>query len=452
MDDLTSRRLPPHERVTAPWPRDLDLFATDAMAGAVRRFMFGFFVVMCAAAIAWPLLPRRYEAAGSIVLRPTDREGQSDSVQSMRQPLDDNAVQSEMDVVAATKIVDAVIAHHDIAIDPEFAAISSVARLKDWLRPGPTPLRLTEAELRSAVRSHILTARDRRSYTVKVGFWSSDPAKAYAISRTILDTYLDEQIARKRRVAEQLFKWLEQRVDLIRAKQQASTQAMEDFATSSGLVDRGAQISLDAQLVTLSQEAALAKARAIDVSTRASTLAAMRTANALDGAPEVLASTTIQALKQNLSAALGRTVVMSPEQRAVNEQIANESDRIVRSVDAEARNWILRASALQDQILSIRATLTLRQKATMTLERLQQEAASDRSALTDALTRMKAQIANDGAQRADVDVVSQPEVPTQAAFPSLPLYAIGGVLAACLAGAAMNGRLLFSRARRLLAL
>lgn len=449
MDDVTSRRLPP----PGPTLRFMPDGMTRREAGTTRlvqRFMAGFLLVLCVAAAAWPVLPRRYEAAGSVILRPTDREGQSDSALAMRQPLDDNAVQSEMDLVSATSVIDAIIGRHAVAADPEFASPPAVARLTRWAGWSPGPAEPAEADLREAVRRHLLVARERRSYTMRVGFWSSDPAKAYAVAQTLFEAYLSDQVARKRQATEALFQWLELRVSLIRAKQQASAQAVDDFMARTGLVDRGDQISLDAQLVTLSQEAALARARSIELKTRAATLAALEASNGLDGAPEILASTTIQALKQSLSAALGRTVVMSPEQRAITEQIAAESSRIVRSLASEAENWSRREAALQAQIRAIRATLTERQKATMVLERLQHEAASDRTALAEALTRLTGQTASGGAQRSDVEVVSRPEMPRQAAFPSLPLYGLGTLLAACLAGAAMNGRLLLRRARRFL--
>ena len=86
------------------------------------------------------------------------------------------------------------------------------------------------------------------------------------------------------------------------------------------------------------------------------------------------------------------------------------------------------------------------------VERLQQEAANDRTALSDALTRLKGQTASGGAQRTDVEVVSRPEMPRAAAFPSLPLYDLGTLLAACLAGAALYGRLLLGWGRRFLEL
>ncbi len=285
MDDLTSRRIPPFGQTVRFLPGDLHWREAKASA-IVRRFLAGFFVVLCVAAAAWPFLPRRFEAAGSVILRPTDREGQSDSALSMRQPLDDNAVQSEMDLVSATSVLDAVIARHALAADPEFARpplLGQFAYRVGWTQDPAAP---TQAELRESVRRHLVVARDRRSYTVRVGFWSADPAKAEAIAQTLVSTYLDDQVARKRRAADALFQWLELRVGLIRARQQASAQAVEDFMARSGLMDRGDQISLDAQLVTLSQEAALAKARAIELTTRAGTLAALQAAGGLDGAPE----------------------------------------------------------------------------------------------------------------------------------------------------------------------
>lgn len=452
MDDLTSRRLPPVGQTIRFMPGDLLRREAHVDAAVLRRFVTGFFLVLCVAVAAWPVLPRRFEAIGSVILRPTDREGQSDSALAMRQPLDDNAVQSEMDLVSATSVIDAVIERHAVAADPEFASpslLADLARRAGWT---PGPAAPTQADLRERVRRHLVVARDRRSYTVRVGFWSADPAKAHAVAQTLVSAYLDDQVTRKRQAAESLFQWLELRVALLRSKEQDSAQAVEDFMARSGLVDRGDQISLDAQLVTLSQEAALAKARSIELTTRAATLATLQASNGLDGAPEVLASTTIQALKQSLSAALGRTVVMSPEQRAITEQIAAESSRIVRSATAEGENWSRREAALQAQIRAIRAALTERQKATMVMERLQQEAANDRTALSDALTRLKGQTASGGAQRTDVEVVSRPEMPRTAAFPSLPLYALGTLLAACLAGAALNGRLLLGWGRRFLEL
>ena len=452
MDELTPRR---RQRggaaVAAPATAELRLVQKATTAGVVARFMFGFFVVLCLAVLAWPTLPRRYESTATIVLRPTDREGQSDSVQSMRQPLDENAIQSEVDMIGATSVIDTVLAKHGIAADPEFTAPSLIGRVKAWIRPGEGAVVLDDSALRRRIRAHMVVGRDRKSYTVRVGFWSSDPAKAFEVARTFLSAYLDDQISRKRKAAEMLFGWLEQRAEVMRTKQDASARAVSEFVTQSGLIDRGAQISLDAQLTALSTEAAQARARAIDASTRSAMLASMQKSGTLDGAPEVLASTTIQALKQNLTAALGRTVVMSPEFKSVTDQIAAESDRIVRSAEAEARNWIRREAALQEQIKAIRGMMIVRQQAEMKLERLQQEAANDRTVLAEALTRMKGQAAGEGAQRADVEVISAPETPAEPSFPSLPLYAIGSLLAACLAGLALNWRPLLARSRRVLA-
>jgi hypothetical protein len=155
-----------------------------------KQFCGGFILVILCAGIAWPLLPRRYESTASVILRPTDVYGRMDSVQSLGHPLDDNAIQSEMDIIGSPTIASAVIAHHNLANDPEVAGDPSrLSRrfLEGLYRVAPImsewfgDLRqVSDAGLREQLQKHLSVSRDRRSYTVKMGYWSSDPAKAAA--------------------------------------------------------------------------------------------------------------------------------------------------------------------------------------------------------------------------------------------------------------------------------
>ncbi len=61
------------ERVKTPEPRY-----------SVRRFVFGGMTVMAAAAIVWPSIPRIYESTVTLVLRPTNMEGQNDVSEASR--------------------------------------------------------------------------------------------------------------------------------------------------------------------------------------------------------------------------------------------------------------------------------------------------------------------------------------------------------------------------------
>jgi polysaccharide biosynthesis transport protein len=413
----------------------------------VSRFLIGFSIVVTTSAMVWPLLPRRYEATATIILHPLDAESGSESTQFMRQPLDESAIDSEIDKITSPTLAAVVLAKHQLAADPEFngGAMS-------WLRQRLFGETASDIDLRQRLLANLVVSRARHSYTVKFGFRSSDRFKAATLADTLLKAYLADQLARKRAFITNLTGWLTERVDLLRAKSEASQLAVKDFLVQSGLIDKGAQISLEHELATLSTEAALARSRAMDAQARADALSDLQKADKLDGAPEVLASPIIQNLKEKM--AVGNSLI-SPvvmPQRAIEAQIAAEADRIVQGVKTELRTWTQRESSLEHAIKKIRDDMTQRQSSELHLAVLRQEAASDRSALDDALMRLKAQTARANAVRPDVDIIANPEVPDSPVFPNPLLAMLGTLMAGCLAGAAMVWQPIAGWGRRVLAI
>lgn len=477
MDDFTNRRL----QLEQPTPDDASEGGGDAVgkrggkrggkakAGAsgrprgaawpIMRFLFGFTVVFALAIAAWPHIPRQYESRAVIVLRPTDVEAR-DQAQAMRQPLDESAIQSEIDAISSTSIADTIIAVHGLADDPEFTEgrLPIPRPQLIWPEEGWVPTvffgeesrPVTQSALRHNLRERMLVERDRRSYTLAIGFRSTDPVKAEALTQTLLSTYLETQVERKQRSAESLHAWLTDRVDLARSRLMQSEEAYRGYLARTGLLDRGAQISLEAQLAALSADLAATRSQAIEAQTRAASLLAMRENGTLDSAPEVLASPAVRSLRERMTGALSRTVVASPEFQAISGEIDAEVDRIVRSAAAQASALAEREELLRAEIMSIRTTLSERHEAELAAERLQIEAANDRTALEEALTRLK-DVAGTVQFRPDAEVIMAPEVPDRAASPSLLLALIGTFLAACLAGALMNWRLILAGGRRLMA-
>jgi polysaccharide biosynthesis transport protein len=227
------------------------------------RFLMGFSIVFIAFAMAWPLLPRQYEATATIILHPTDPESESDSAQFMRQSLDESAMQSEINRIQSPALAAIVIAQRALAADPEFRG--------GWKNSfGKSTV--SDADLRQRLLAHLSVSRDRVSYTVKLGFRSSDPVKAAALTDALLKAYLAAQLERKRKTIDNLTAWLTERVNLLRAKSDASQQTLADYLVQSGLIDGGAKISLEQELSTFSTEAALAKSRTAEAQARANAL------------------------------------------------------------------------------------------------------------------------------------------------------------------------------------
>jgi uncharacterized protein involved in exopolysaccharide biosynthesis len=403
------------------------------------RFFMGFSVVVAAFAMAWPFLPRRYEATTTIIFHPTDPESPSDSAQFLRQPLDESAMQSEIDQIASPTLAAVVLAQHSLAADSEFNG-----GRKSWFGQSAA----SDADLRQRLLARLSVSKDRRSYTVKFGFMSSDPVKAAALTDTLLKAYLADQLARKRKAIDNLTGWLTEQVDMLRAKSDASQQAVKDFLVQSGLIDTGATISLERELSTLSTEAALALSRTTDAQARANALSDLQKTGKLDGAPEVVASPVIQKLKDRMAGARSAVSLVDLPQRAFEAQIGSEADRIVQSVKTEARASMEREGALRHAIKTIRDEMIKRQYSELRLAVLRRDAESDRTALDLALVHLAGQTARANAVIPHVDIIAPPEVPIRPVFPNPLLAILGTLMAGCLAGAAMVWRPLSLWVRR----
>jgi polysaccharide biosynthesis transport protein len=206
---------------------------------------------------------------------------------------------------------------------------------------------------------------------------------------------------------------------------------------------------LEQQLATLNNELTQVRARTIEASTRAASLAEMQRAGKLQFAPEVLSSPPIQRLKEVLAAALGKPVGLMIETRSINEQMEAEAMRILEGAKVDARSWAERQELLQHELDIIQAKITAIHKAELELEPLVRESANDKAVLDDAEKQLKSQVAATRSVGPDLDVLTRPDVPYQAAFPNPILSALATLVAACLAGAAMIWRTLAKMARRM---
>ncbi len=171
------------------------------------RFSFGFLIVATCALAVWPFLPRRFEATSIIILRAADETGVQNHSAALRQLLDDGAVQSELDMIGSLPLSAEVTERLALANDPEFkrTAPSSVPTSSgvlssiyaSFVPPQSAP---TVADTVREVQSHVIVNRDRRSYTVRIGYWSKDPVKAARMADMLTTVYLERQITHKKEI------------------------------------------------------------------------------------------------------------------------------------------------------------------------------------------------------------------------------------------------------------
>jgi len=399
------------------------------------RFLAGFSAVIIVASLAWPFLPRRYVATTTIVLHPIDLEETTDSMQLTRQPLDESALQSEVDQINSSKLVKEVIAKLSLENDPEF---------ESWFGDDA----MSELDVQQNLLRKLSVEKERHSYTVKFGFMASNPDKAATLTKTLLDAYVADQLTRKRARLDNLATWLKERVDLLRAKSDLSQMALKDFLVESGLIDTGAKVSLEQELSTLAHEEALALSETTNAQARANALSELQKGGKLDGAPEVLASPVVQRLRQNVTAGRSLLTPVEAKQEGYDQQIALEADRVYRSVKTEAVTSLAHERALQQAIKETREEIKRRETSELHLAVLRSDADADRRALDDALVRYAGETAKAYSVVPDVDILIPPEVPVRPTFPNPILTVLGTLMVGCLAGATMIWRPLTRWAQR----
>lgn len=416
-------------------------------------------LVVAGSAFAYPHLPRRYEAAAQLILRPTGQEGQGDFSREARNALDENGIQSEMEILGSRTLAAEVARRLRLAGDPEFnpalrpegvaasarrgaAAVLALTGADPDGRPSPSRRLGAEAqEVEQTLIERLSVKRDRRSYVLRVAYWSEDPDKAAELTDALLAAYIEAQIERKRTAQAKVVEWLGQRVADLDRRHARSERAVQDYLVESGLVDASARSSLQQQLATLSAEVALAHSRALDLVGRARSLADLNRSGALENAPDVIASPIVQHLRERIATlsagggGAGGGSASAPVS-AINElrqAVGAEAQRILRGAQAEAAAALQREVGLRAEVARIGAELTRRQQAETRLEALRREATADRIALEEAMARHRTEAGRAAVLQPDAEILAGAEPPLRPAYPSRSMAAFGTVALAVLA-------------------
>jgi capsular exopolysaccharide synthesis family protein len=117
----------------------------------------------------------------------------------------------------------------------------------------------------------------------------------------------------------------------------------------------------------------------------------------------------------------------------INSNISNESQRIRSGLAADLREASGRSASLSAALNRAQSGLRAGNTASVQLAELQRNADSARGLYQAFLDRYRQAVAGQGTDRSDAYVISQAPVPGLPDFPQLPLFVIGGIVAALLA-------------------
>ena len=414
---------------------DIGAMLATIWQGAGRVLFWTIFAMVVGAVYAFGLATPVYRATTSVVLEA--RETQVVNLDSVVGELrtDASAVNTEVEILKGRRLMGRVVDTLDLVADPEFNSTlrpptllsGLISTVKEQVQqvvsgpPTPQPALTTEAlreRIISGLIDQVTVANIPLSLVFTVTVETQDPRKSARIADTIVQLYIDNQIAVKYDATRQATEWLAQRVTELKVELDGAETRVKDFRSGSDVVDPASLEQADQQMATLRSR--LAEQLALR-DAGAARLAALLAATDLQDRTAIAADPSLTRLAQNRDTAADPAVADAAIDRRFNEITAVVSLDVQR---AEAQ--IVSLTQSRD---ALQTTIGRQSDALGQFQQLTREADSVRLIYEYFLNRLQETSVQQGLQQADSRVLSTAVVPERPASPQIPrILAIAAVL------------------------
>ncbi|MBX4936813.1 GumC family protein [Rhizobium binae] len=275
------------------------------------------------------------------------------------------------------------------------------------------------------------------SRVIGISFTSKDPKLAAAIPNAMANVYLSTQSGAKLDSNSEATRWLEPEIESLRLKVSEAEKKVAEYRTSHGLLQTNGTTTFPAQqLNDISAELTRVRADKANAEARAQAVRnALSSGEASDTLPDIMASQAIQRLKgtesglQSQISDLQTSLLNShPRLKSLRAQLADirtqirqETQRILTSIENEAKVADLRASELERQKDTVQTNSARAGEDEVGLNALEREATAQRQLLETYLVRYReaASRADSNSSPADARIVSKAIEPVDPYFPKV---------------------------------
>src|SRR6185312_8645022 len=386
----------------------------------IRRNLWWILLVTLAAvavaAVVLHFIPPRFEADTVLEISQRQPPIPSDTTPERQDnSIDDLMVNSQVDAIVATPVLDAVISQLKLDQDPEFnpilaarmpsqlwAPIAAVldfargieARIRSYVspsqgQPGDLEHRLVEDKLRGALAVSV----KGKSRNIVLTATSESPEKSAAIANAVAAAFLENRLNLQSGHMTQITGWLDNRLTQLREKMMQSEQTLEKLRTNLGQYKGMTTTLLSEQLSQITRQ--LIDAQAEQSATQAKYQQIQRLGKQgaeIGAADNVLASPMIRSLREQKtqltaqrSEELTRLGPRNPDVISVNSQIAQidhaidaEVDRISKNASDQMKVLNSRVSALDQAKHDLEKRIDVQNEGLVSVEQLQKNAETDR--------------------------------------------------------------------------
>ncbi|AIC26753.1 lipopolysaccharide biosynthesis protein [Rhizobium etli bv. mimosae str. IE4771] len=284
------------------------------------------------------------------------------------------------------------------------------------------------------------------SRVIGISFTSKDPKLAAAIPNAMANVYLSTQSGAKLDSNSEATRWLEPEIESLRRKVSEAEKKVAEYRTSHGLLQTNGTTTFPAQqLNDISAELTRVRGDQANAEARAQAVRnALSSGEASDTLPDIMSSQAIQRLKgtesglQSQISDLQTSLLNShPRLKSLRAQLADirtqirqETQKILASIENEAKVADLRASELERQKDAVQANSARAGEDEVGLNALEREATAQRQLLETYLVRYReaASRADSNSSPADARIVSKAIEPVDPYFPKVvPIVVVAAV-------------------------
>ena len=390
----------------------------------------------------------------------------ADQGREQERALDEQAVQSQVQVMTSRDLALQVVKDLELAKNPAFqkdAGVGPIRRLINRLGLGGDSEKSEQEKAADAFAEHLSVFPLAKSSVIAIEYTSGDTALAAKAANKLADVYIDWQRHAKLEQTRDATAWLRIQIEALRKRVAESEEAAEKFRADKGLYAGGNNVTLNAQqLSELNSQVILAKAQRSEAEARARLIKQMLADNGdVDATPEVLKSELItrlieqRAQVQRQLAELSATLMPShPRIKQLNseladsrEQIRLEAIKIVQGLENEAQVASARESSLRSSLNDVKTQASGLGDSEIKLRALEREAKANRDLLESYLARYQ-----DASARGDMGAVpAQATIVSRAHATLLPSFPKRGPMTLLVMAAAALLSVVYIMARELMA-
>jgi uncharacterized protein involved in exopolysaccharide biosynthesis len=402
----------------------------------------------------------------SVFLRPSGERNEE------RNPLDAEAVTSQVQLLQSRDLAREIIKKNKLAERPEFDPVlqgsSPLKSLLALVGIGRDPFSLTpEERVLEAYYERFTAYAVDKSRVIVVEFQSRDPELAARVANSIAEGYLVLQQDARQQQARSASQWLSGEIEHLRKKVAEAESRVEEFRSKSSLFVGTNNTTLsNQQMGEINTQLNNARALKSDAESKARLIKEMLQSGKPIEASEVLNSETIRRmseqrvtlraqLAEQSSTLLGghpRIKELKAQLADIDRQLREEASKISRSLENDARLAVGRVDGLVASLDQLKKQASSNNGQDVQLRALEREAKAQRDLLESYLAKYREANTRENIEAAPADgrIISRASVSNTPAYPKkLPIVLIATLATLLLtSGAIATGELLRMTAPR----